>query len=53
MATFAGGGVFPPKAKVAVEVPAAAKTYLAEFKSPTSVQLDPFQLSTTAVLPGG
>ena len=43
------GGVFPPKAKAAVLVPATATCDLAVFKSPTSVQLEPSHASTFAI----
>ena len=42
------GDVFPPKAKAAVWVPAAAKDALAVFKSVVSVQAEPFHNSVFA-----
>mgnify|MGYP003115186692 CR=1 FL=1 len=45
-----GFGSLPPKAIPAVLVPPPAKSYLDVFKSAISVQLDPFQDSTIAVL---
>ena len=44
--------MYPPKPKAAVLVPAPAKEYLAVFKSLTSVQLVPFQVSVFAVAGG-
>ena len=43
-------GDLPPNAKADVFVPAPAKFLIAVFKSPTSVQLLPFQVSLTASL---
>ena len=45
--------VYPPKNKAEVCVPASPPTpppYLGAFKSATSVQADPFQLSVTPTL---
>ena len=47
-ATELSAGAPPPNAKAAVCVPAPAKYLLAVFKSFTSVQLVPFQVSVSA-----
>ena len=46
------GGMSPPKAKLAVLVPDPLTPNLAVFKSPTSVQDDPFQVSVNAEIGG-